>query len=140
MEDGEPKTRFAIRLGIPYQQLQNYLSGKYTPRRDVAERLAGKLGVRVAWLLYGEEPKFAGDLLTRDGGEHIIKRVGGKHIKKLSHADRVEVIIGYIRELDLPRETRGQIEDLVRVAADDQELAAKLAAIANVLKKQRGDK
>jgi transcriptional regulator with XRE-family HTH domain len=112
MQPGENQTQFATRIGIGQGQLNNYLTNKFIPRRDVGDRIAAALGISPAWLLYGEGSPHPGE------GDKL-RRLGLRVDRNLGDRDWLEAAFTCLDHLPLSGQERARMKQIIEGLAQD---------------------
>lgn len=60
------QTKAALRFGVTQKAARKWLEGEGLPKTSRINAIARELGVRAAWLLSGDGPKYAGQLIEAD--------------------------------------------------------------------------
>jgi len=114
---GEKNKEFAARIGASVQAL-NYWKGGNIPSREKLEQISRVTGVSIDWLIGGFQR------VGQNQGEDSekVRLLGAKTTRPMNDQARLHMALGWLSELDLGKEERDKLAELVQALAQDPDL------------------
>jgi len=121
---GEKKKEFAARIGVYPHQLSRYFNGKAGPSLETARQIAHKTGCDLNWLLTGQGNAYFPNPADIDAGMFPDKSriLGAKTSRPISNQARLQMVLSWVDEMDLPKESRDMLAEMIKDLVLDPDL------------------